>query len=451
MSNLLQSAPKNMLYTLQAVPAVEVKADLKRFDATITSGFTGGGQNEARIPISALDAFLDTNKSYLFFQVVGATAAFSIDGTAGSFIDRLEIQSNGRTIWRADRYSLMHNLKKFYNSDLAECNRLTACEGQRGLITQAAAAAYANHTINEVSLSSIGEELAINDVKNYCLDLECGLIKNDLKKAIPQGANLEMVIRFRANNAAIVAHTGAPTWTINNVRFYTHSYQVLDAQANDFYNQMRSQGAVSWSGSYVKTYINSLPQAESTHTLQINDRSLSAKHMITVLRKTAADTTLANAKNSAFLLDDATGTVASYEYMIAGQPVPSSGRIDVKTASDGQNLGRCYEEAIKCLCDDGKATSNSLVTKTMFASSSDTLDANKANATKYGKGVLAIDLRKMDDISLKMKGVNTAGSAVPNNVRIEHNAFGSDMDATTFVIAEATWTLQPNGEVTVVV
>ena len=159
MSNLLQSAPKNMLYNLQAVPAVEVKADLKRFDASITSGFSGSGQNEARIQISATDGFLDTNKSYLYFEVVGKTAAFTIDGTAGSFIDRLEIQSNGRTIWRTDRYSLMHNLKKFYNSTLADANRLTACEGQRGLITQDAAAAYANHTIREVALSSNGEEI----------------------------------------------------------------------------------------------------------------------------------------------------------------------------------------------------------------------------------------------------------------------------------------------------
>ena len=57
----------------------------------------------------------------------------------------------------------------------------------------------------------------------------------------------------------------------------------------------------------------------------------------------------------------------------------------------------------------------------------------------------------MDDSSLKLKGVNTAASAVPNNIRVEHEAFGQDMDATTFVVADATWTLQPNGEVSVVV
>ena len=451
MSNLLQSAPKNMLYNLSAVPAIEVRSDLRRYDATITSGFTGAGQSEARIPISSMDAFLDTNKSYLNFQVVGAAAAFTIDGTAGSFIDRLEIQSNGRSVWRCDRYSLHHNMRKFYNSDLAEVNRLSVCEGSRGLITQTGAAVPTANEINKVGVSTIGEEVGSGHSKNYCLALECGLLANDLKKAIPMGANLEIVIRFRANNAAIIADTGSPTWTINNVRFYTHAYQVMDAAAIDFYNQMRAQGAVSWSGSYIKTYVNSIPLAAGTHTLQINDRSLSVLSMTTALRKTTAESTLEIATNSAFLLDDATGKVISYEYMIAGQPVPTSGRIEIEPASDGENLGRCYEEAIKSLGDDGKSVSNSCVDKEMFKSSLDQLASTKAGALKFGKGVLAIDLRKMDDLSLKMKGLNTAASSAPNNIRIEHQPFGTDLDATTFVKAEATWVLQPNGEVTVVV
>ena len=447
---IMKTAPRNMLYNLSATKSIDVRSDLRRYDATITSGFTGAGQSEARIPISSMDAFLDTNKSYLNFQVVGAAAAFTVDGTAGSFIDRLEIQSNGRSVWRCDRYSLHHNMRKFYNSDLAEVNRLSVCEGSRGLITQLEGTP-ADNDINKVGLSTIGEEVGSGHSKNYCLALECGLLANDLKKAIPMGANLEIVIRFRANNAAIIAHTGAPTWTINNVRFYTHAYQVMDAGAIDFYNQMRAQGAVAWSGSYIKTYINSVPSAAATHTLQINDRSLSVLSMTTALRKTAAESTLATATNSAFLLDDGTGNVVSYEYMIAGQPVPTSGRIEVEPASDGENLGRCYEEAIKSLGDDGKSVSNSCVDKQMFKSSTDTLVATKAGALKFGKGVLAIDLRKMDDLSLKMKGLNTAASAAPNNIRIEHEAFGTDVDATTFVKAEATWVLQPNGEVTVVV
>jgi hypothetical protein len=68
-----------------------------------------------------------------------------------------------------------------------------------------------------------------------------------------------------------------------------------------------------------------------------------------------------------------------------------------------------------------------------------------------GKGVAAINLKKVDDANKIFKGVNTASSAAPNNVRITHSTLGADADATTFVVATAEWTLQTNGEVTVVV
>lgn len=452
MSNLLQTAPKNMLYAVAGVPPIEVKGDLKRFDATVASGFTGGGQNEARIPISTMDSFLDVSKSYLYFQVVGATAAFTIDFTAGSFIDRLEIQSNGRTLWRGDRYALYHNIKKAYNSGLDDLMELNNNEGSRGLVTQDTGAAYAQHTIEQVGVSGLGQEVGSGHTKNYCLDLECGFLKSDLKKAIPQGANIELVVRFNPNNQAIAAHTGAPTWTINNVRFYSHAYSVMDAEANNFYNQMRSQGAVRWSGDYLKTYINSLPSAAATHTLQINDRSLSANAMITCIRENGFDGLDKLSNSCPSLAVHGGGVITQYEYMIAGAPAVSASPVDVNTAADGELLGRAYEEAIKSLCDNGFSKSRSLVSAAAFKGSKNLVDANKALALTIAKGVIAINLKKMDDSNKVFKGVNTASSAAPNNVRITHTALtNGDCDATTFVVATAEWALQANGEIQVIV
>lgn len=450
MSDLFKTAPNNMLYAVSGVPPIEVKGDLKRFDATITSGFTGGGQNEARIPISTMDSFLDVSKSYLYFQVVGATAAFSVDFTAGSFIDRLEIQSNGRTLWRGDRYALYHNIKKAYNSGLDQLIELNNNEGARGLVSQDNAAAYAQHAIHEVGLCGIGEAVAQDNTKNYCLDLECGFLKGDLKKAIPQGANIELVVRFNPNNQAIAAHTGAPTWTINNVRFYSQSYQVLSGEAVNFYDQMRNAGAVRWHGDYLKTYINTLPQASGTHTLQINDRSLSANAMITCLRASGFDG-ITKLSNSTPSLQPGNNPVTEYEYMIAGAPAVSASPINVTIGANGQDLGRAYEEAIKSLCDNGFSKSRSLVGKSAFTGTINTLGADNENALTMGKGVVAINLKKMDDNNKVFKGVNTASSAAPNNVRITHGALGNDADATTFVVATAEWSLAMNGEVTVVV
>ena len=447
MSNLLQSAPKNMLYNLGQVPAIECQSQLRRFDASITSGFTGSGQNEARIQIGA-DGFLDGNKSYLQFKVTGAVAAFTIDGTAGSFIDRLEVQSNGRTVWRGDRYGIYHNVRKYYNSDMADVNKLSCNEGSRGLISQLEGTP-AEHDIVKAALSGLGEELGIGHSKTYCLDLECGFFKGDLRKAIPQGASVELVIRFKPNNGAIAAHTGAPTWTIDNVRFYAPVYTVQNAEANNFYNQMLTQGAVMWSGDYIKTYVNSMTIASGPAVLQINDRSLSVNAFVTVLREHDADTNLATLTNSAFVLGDATGDITSYEYAVAGQPLPSSGRILVDTATASEDLARAMEEANKCICDNGKSHGKLMVDKAAFRSVTTDLDANKSSACKIAKGIVCLDLRKMDDMSLKMKGINTASSAAPNTITIDHATFATAKDVTTFAVCDATWRLLPNGELEV--
>ena len=448
MSNLLQSAPKSMLYNLGQVPAIDVTSALRRFDASVTSGFSGAGQNEARIRISANDGFLDGNKSYLQFAVTTAVADCSIDGTAGSFIDRMEIQSNGRTVWRCDSYSIYHNLRKYYNSDIADVNKLTTNEGSRGMISQDDAV-FAASSIHDIAMSGLGEEITTAHTKNYCLDLECGFFKNDLKKAIPQGTSVELVIRFKVNNGAIAADTGAPTWEINNVRFYAPVYSVLNAEATNFYNQMLSQGAVMWSGDYIKTYINALSTAGTTAVLQINDRSLSVNSFITVLREHDADTSLASLTNSAYTLLDATGGVTSYEYSVAGQPLPASGRILIKIGGTEEDVGRAMEEANKCLVDNGKSHGKSMVTKAAFTSANTELLATKLNATNIAKGVLALDLRKMDDMSLKLKGINTANSASPNTISIEHTTLATAKQATTFAVCCASWRLLPTGELEV--
>ena len=444
----IRNAPPSMIYNQRQVPAVEAKSSMRRFDATIASAFSGSGQNEARIPVSGMDGFLDSNKGYLYFKVTTAAAACSIDFTAGSFIERIEIQNQGRTVWRGDRYSLYHNAKKAYNSDLGDLNKLTTGEGNRGLVVYAGAA-FTAHEALDASPASLGVEIDSADSKVFCLDLECGFLKNTLKKALPMGASFDIVVRFRTNNAAVASHTGDPTWTISNVRYYCPSFQILNSEVMNMYGAMVQQGAVSWSGDYLKTYVNTTNAAAGPSTLQINDRSLSVKGFVTILRPLGADTTKATLSNSAFLIDNGTGSVTSYEMNVAGNILPASGRIDIVTATDGLEIGRAYNEALRCLGDAGKAESKSLVTASQFVSDKKTLDANKTILNTVGKGVLALDCRKFDDISLTMTGLNTAASSAPNTMIIEHTSFNAALDATTYAICNADWLLAPNGELAV--
>ena len=444
----LSNAPPSMIYNQRQVPAVEAISSMRRFDSSNGNLFSGGGANEARIPISANNGFLDTNKGYLQFTVTGAAAEFSIDFTAGSFIERIEIQNQGRTVWRGDRYSLYHNAKKAYNSDSGDVNKLAACEGNRGLVLYQGAD-HAAHSISPVTMSGVGKAVAAGDSKVYTLDLECGLLKNTLKKAIPQGANFDIVVRFRANNSAICAHTGAPTWTISDCRYYTPSYQIVSSEIMNMYSSMVAQGAVTWSGDYLKTYVNTTNAGAGPSTLQLNDRSLSVKGFLTILRLDTADTTLTTLSNSGFILHNTTGAVTSYEMNVGGNILPASGRIDLNVAADGENIGRAYNEALRTLCDEGKSESTSQVTAGQFLSDIVTIDANKTLANTAAKGVLALDCRKFDALSLTMTGLNTAASSAPNTMIIEHSSFGVALDATTYSICQGTWQLTPTGEITV--
>jgi len=447
----IRNAPPSMIYNQRQVPAVDAKMTVRRFDATVGTVFSGAGQNEARIPVSGMDAFLDTNKGYLQFKVTSTAAASAVDFTAGSFIERIEIQNKGRVVWRGDRYSLYHNAKKAYNSDLGKINKLSANEGSRGLVTQQTAAAHAQHSVSECTMAGHGVEIADGEAAVFNLELECGMLKNDLKKAIPQGASFDLVIRFRANNAAIIAHTGSPVYNIENVRYYCPSYQILNSELMNMYASMVAQGAVAWSGDYLKTYVNSTNAGAGPSSLQINDRSLSVKGFLTILRASGADATLANCSNSAFQVINATGTVTSYEMNMAGAILPASGRIEIQTATNGRDCGRAYTEALRVLCDAGETESTPTVTLTQFASSDAVVDSNRSDMTSIAKGVLSLDLRKFDDISLTMTGLNTAASSAPNTLQIDHTSFGAALDATTFSICQADWLLAPNGELNVAV
>ena len=107
------------------------------------------------------------------------------------------------------------------------------------------------------------------------------------------------------------------------------------------------------------------------------------------------------------------------------------------------------EEANKCICDNGKSHGKLMVDKAAFRSVTTDLDANKSSACKIAKGIVCLDLRKMDDMSLKMKGINTASSAAPNTITIDHATFATAKDVTTFAVCDATWRLLPNGELEV--
>lgn len=474
--------PKSMRYGLTSATAVSANCKLSKFTSNNGSSFTPTGANEIRIRIKA-DGFMDVSKHYLEFTLTTAAAASFVDTHAGSFFDRVTIESNGAIIEQLNSYGLYNAIRQNYNQSLDDVlkTNVQAGAGKLGataavgafadvsgadvaalitsINTQSAAFEAATNGLNlNVNKSALGKSLAQNDAIKFQIQLESGLLKNHHEKALPDGlSEIELVLRLAANNQAIIAAAGAPTWTVSEPAFYCPVYMIQNADVMASYRNVIASEGVMISGTTAKTYINSIPNTATTHTLQINDRSLSCLGLVTALRSGVADSTLAIYSNGSFGI---TGTAdvqhaRSYKYMIGGVNYPQT---DIKINPDptATNLGRMQEESLKVLAKHGAKYSNSMVsleqlTGALAETYASTVDTGAFTAPR---ALVSVSLKKFSDDGLRMIGLNTSQNSSPNVLELDvGTAFGiaEGVNATTFSVCEAFYQMDGMGGLTVAV
>ena len=459
MSVTRDNMPKSMRYALTSIPTIQSETILSRFDSTNGVNFSPTGANEIRIRVKAA-GFLDGNKHYLQFKVKVTTAdtqsAF-IDGDAGCFFDRVTIEANGTQVEQLDRYALYNGIRKSYNSSLEDLMKKNIQSGGCRLAIKqgdSAATTY-NNVIQNVALNSVGDEIttltatAANNERIYCVQLDSGLLHNTFGKALPDGlVELEFILRLKSAVGSVVTLSGTtdPSYTISDPRIYAPVYRIMNGDIMSSYNQLISSG-ISWTGDTYKLYVNSDTASGGPKSLQINDRSMSLKALISAIRASDADNTKENFSNTGFFIKDGTGQVNEYHYRIAGVNYPQS-QIKIQTDTANQDIGRVYEEAVKALSRHGEKYSNSLVSKEQFVSVNDTMGeaTTTVNNLEIAKGLLCVDLRKFDDKELRMVGLTTANNAAPSTLEYTCNdGWQTALDVSTFAIVEAVWTMDPTG------
>jgi len=450
-----ENLPKSMRYSLMSVPAVEAETTLSRFDSNNSSGsFTHSGANEIRIKIKA-NGFLDVSKHYLYFSITTDTADAHLDGNAGSLFDRMTIECAGSQVEQINSYALYNGVRSSYNAPLHEIYRKNAEAGGGRLAIQNEAADANADTgkIVGVALSSLGEAITSGHTKNYCIQLQSGLLLNHHNKALPDGImELELVLRLNAPKSAFVEASGTNAgYTINNPRLYAPTYKLLNGDVMSAYAQLVAQQGVMWCGDTAKTYINSISASSGTKVAQINDRSVSCKSLVAVLRDGNADSTQQIYSNSQFILhEDGGARVSEYVYKIAGQNYPQS-QVVVDTQANGRDIGRAYEEAIKALAKHGEKVCDSIVSREQFSAVSDVYtSATDTGGVNTAKGLMCVDLKKFDDDMLRNVGLNTASNASPST--LEFTLTGTPTGAlnlTCFAICEATFIMDATGRLQV--
>ncbi len=472
--------PKSMRYGLTSATAVNATTRLAKFSSNNGNSFSPTGANEIRIRIKA-DGFMDVSKHYLQFTITTATAPAFVDTHAGSFIDRMTIESNGAIIEQINSYGLYNSIRQNYNQSLDDVLKTNVQSGagklgvqqEVGAFAQAAMAGAAVTNVEvkaasdaflaatnglnlSVNKAALGQELATASTCIFTIQLESGLLKNHHNKALPDGlGEIELVLRLASNLQAMVGLAGGPTYTLSEPALFCPVYMIQNADVMASYRNVIASEGVMISGDTAKTYINSIPNTATVHTLQINDRSLSCKGLITALRLATADSTQTVYSNGAFGITGANATqnARSYKYMIGGVNYPQTD-VAINPTTTARNLGRMHEESLKALAKHGEHYANSLVSQEQLVNSVGVPYASATSTSSFTapRGLVSVSLKKFSDDGLRMIGLNTSQNSSPNVLELDIGvAFGAALNATTYSICEAFYQMDGLGGLTVAI
>ncbi len=470
MSITNSNMPKSIRYGLMGASAVQAETTLARFSSVNGVSFSPTASNEIRIRVSA-NGFMQTEKHYLHFQITTATADAQIDTHAGCIFDRMTIEANGSIVEQINSYGLYNAIRQNYNNDPNDIYKNLTESGAGGLVVEndvtaiglaAADTAAAVKTVTDaahaanngklfpVEKSAAGELITSGHSKHFAIQLESGLLKNNLGKALPMGlTELELVLRLAPNTQALVS-AGAVTYTITNPVLYCPVMQVLNGDVLASYRSVVAQEGIMWSGTTAKTYINAVPLAAGTKTLQINDRSISCLGMVTALRVATADSTNNIYSNGSFGYTDVNSTdkITEFHYQINGTNFPAS-NVKLSVADNGLNLGRAVEETLKALAKHGEDYAKSTISKNLCVNQFDGVYAASPNTAGsfVPRGLFSVDLKKMSDDGLRMVGYNSAQNSSPSVLELDCTvALAAACTATTFSIVESFYQMAPNGD-----
>ena len=468
-----ENLPKSMRYGMSSATAVPATSVLSRFASVNGSSFTPTGSNQIRFKVQA-PGFLDVSKHFLEFTVSVATADAFVDGDAGSFFDRIRIESNGSVVEEILSAGLYNNIRHTYDSDIGSFGKLSVMSGggdlaisnspqQVGLaaantaeaVKAATDASFAasNGLVIPVAKGSLGQAIASGDSHTFCIQLQSGLLRNTHGKALPDGtAELDIILTLAGNNQALIG-TGNHTYTISSPTLYCPTYRIENAAVMNEYRQMMLSRGVQISGQTAKTYINTLSNGAGTKSLQINDRSLSLLGLVTAVRPSDADSDGTKYSNSSygFTTTNDTNQISRYHYQIGGTNYPQSD-VNVAVAVDGRNLGRVHDESLRALAQPGEDYAKASVTVTQMTKQIDGVyaSATQSNSLEAPKGLLAVDLKKFDMDKLRMVGLNTSLNSGPSVLEVDvGTTMGADTNATTFALVESFYNVLPNGMISV--
>lgn len=420
-----------------------------RFQAENPSTFTGANNNVVRIPVSS-GSFLDLKNAVLGYKFTNKSGQVAtLDGSAACVIQRLRILSaQGNEIERLDQYGQLHAILDQYSGSLTSlisncamdggARRVSSSVKQPSLaIAQSTSAVLADGTV--VTTGAIGGSITLanelggkgymqeeadslnnNIGRNYQMGLKAGFFNPSSAKMLPP--NVAFVLELTLANAASCIKTAAtPAYEATNFILTCPSVNILDAAAMNRLNQRLSRG-VSYKCTSFNHHVNTLAAGAGAASLQIGDRSLMLKGLISVFRNQADVSNTAVFKLSKRTIQQ----IENYQWQIGSQQYPVN-QVQIKAmptagfstsgvrlglaANDTINISEAYTECLRVFGGLNSNMGSCVIGAEEYAQS----------VINNGCGLLAVDLTTYSDGSVS-SGINTQSNALPVVLNLQKNA-----------------------------
>lgn len=315
--------------------AIKANRNVRRyFPESGANGYSGSGSRQIRIPISASNALLDTNRSVLSFDLTiaggGAGNAYVLSNSAYDVIQNIRILDGGNNSVLEDLGSAYNQLaNRIVNLNLDGDRRRGVSGGYMGLppsINYGAQAGGSQTFSNDQNVAP--------STRTYHIPIICSGIMNTTSEGsagllLPIGAPLcngiviEINLEPNAKNVFDGAVDADITYTLNRVSYDATVVNVESSLMNAIAQAGAQAGGIFWSTYTWSTQEISVASSEQA-SLNVNARPKSLKSLLCLPRLTTQNNTVAQ------------------NYFASPAPLPATGSANGGTLQIQSLIGSVY-------------------------------------------------------------------------------------------------------------
>ena len=458
--------PKTLDYTDVLPLAVESRSRRRTFFPVNGQTFNSDGANIIRVDLSS-DALLDTQHSYLRFDVTPAGGTIGIDAAGGhAFIKRLRVEQSGTVLEDINSYNRLmggvvlpcqsgddHHKERSITEHIRDAGEVSA---RAATNVQTQFQADNNSSASTALLQGEHHQL-VTQVPNgtritMAIPLNTGILNNE--KLIPlmlMSAPLTIEIELAPSLEPFVASAGGVTYSISNVRYIANLIEV----GQDVAGQLRmvqemSGGVLTLAGQTYRHFSGTLTNGAGDQVINVPARVKSMKSLFFVSSGATpvGQTTYDVSFGGNMSLDEYQLKIGSVVY----PPTPIQCKFGDGNADDGGIVFRRSE----ALMELAKAWGNVGSTKGLGQLRSLNYAVSKqTKATSANPEIVycpfGMDLEAFQRVAIE-SGVNTADRSLPISLILSFagaNVPANNTQVEVYVLADALFYINGDGSMSV--